>query len=74
MPHSEEDVRDYLNKSLKELRLPTVKACYEQQAHRARKESLSYERYLAELVELECQERLHRRIERFLRDSRLMNS
>jgi len=66
-----EDVKDYLNNSLRELRLPTVKACYEQQAHRARKESLSYERYLAELVELECQERLHRRIERFLRESRL---
>jgi len=70
MPSSE-DIRDYLNKSLKELRLPTVKACYEQQAHRASKESLSYERYLAELVELECLERFHRRIERFLRESRL---
>ena len=66
-----EDVRDYLNRSLRELRLPTVKACYEEQAHRARKESLSYEHYLAELVELECEQRLHRRIERFLRESML---
>jgi DNA replication protein DnaC len=66
-----EDVRYYLNRSLSQLRLPTVKACYEDQANRARKESLTYEQYLAELVELECEERLHRRIERFLKESNL---
>ncbi len=48
-----------------------MKACYEEQAHRARKESLSYEQYLAELVELECEERFNRRVQRFLKESRL---
>jgi len=41
-------------KRLKELRLPTVRTCYEQLAHQAFQESLSYEGYLLELIEREC--------------------
>ena len=33
----------------KELRLPTVRSCYEQQAEMARREGLSYERYLEQV-------------------------
>ena len=33
----------------KELRLPTVRSCYEQQAELARREGLSYERYLEQV-------------------------
>ena len=66
-----ENLNSILNQSLKELHLPTVRACYEKEAHRARQESLGYEHYLAELMELEREERRHRRIERFLRESKL---
>jgi DNA replication protein DnaC len=65
------DVNDVLNHSLRELHLPTVRTCYGEQAERARRESLSYEHYLAELIERECEDRRHRRIERFLRESKL---
>ena len=57
--------------SPKALRLPTVRSCYEQQAEMARREGLSYERYLEELPEHERQGRHQRRIERLLRESAL---
>jgi len=56
---------------LKELCLPTIRASYPQQADLARQESLSYEAYLFELAQQERQVRRNRRIERYLRDSRL---
>jgi DNA replication protein DnaC len=56
---------------LRALRLPEVRACYEEMAEYARCEGLSYEGYLAELVELEWDGRRNHRIERFLRASRL---
>src|SRR5690606_13599732 len=57
--------------TLRELHLPTIRAIYEEQAEMARRESLSYERYLLELMQRECEERQHRRVERMLRESRL---
>ena len=39
---------------------------------RARQESLSYERYLLDLAEQECESRRSRRVERLLRESRLL--
>jgi DNA replication protein DnaC len=66
-----DNLNTLLNQSLTELHLPTVRACYYEQAERARQESLSYEHYLAELVEREREDRRHRRIERFLRESKL---
>ena len=57
--------------SLKELRMPTVRACYGEQADLARRESLSYERYLLELLRREREERHHNRIRRWLRQSGL---
>lgn len=60
-----------LTSCLKELHLPTVRACYEQEAERARQEALSYEAYLAELMEREREVRRENRIARLLRQSRL---
>jgi len=65
------DVKAQLTPCLKALRLPAVRACYEDQSHRARRESLSYERYLLGLMEHECQRRRENRIARFLRESKL---
>lgn len=65
------DVKESLTQCLKELRLPTVRACYEQEADRARQESLSHEHYLAELVEQEREVRRQNRIARRLRESNL---
>lgn len=56
---------------LKELHLPTIRESFEDIAHKAQQESLSYERYLLELTERECEARRQRRIERLLRESRL---
>jgi DNA replication protein DnaC len=64
-------MKESLAQCLKELRLPTVRACYEQEAERARQESLSHEHYLAELVEREREVRRQNRIARRLRESRL---
>ncbi|MBT8361773.1 MAG: IS21-like element helper ATPase IstB [Deltaproteobacteria bacterium] len=66
---------DHLNAqlvdSLKQLYLTTIKACYQDEAELARRESLSYESYLAELVTRECEERRRKRIARYLRESKL---
>jgi len=60
-----------LAQCLKELRLPTVRACYEEEADRARRETLTYEYYLAEVIEREREVRRHNRIQRLLRESKL---
>jgi DNA replication protein DnaC len=65
------DLKSTLTQGLKELRLPTMRACYEEEAERARQESLIHEHYLAELVEREREERRQKRIARFLRESKL---
>jgi DNA replication protein DnaC len=51
--------------------LPTFRECFEELARRALQETSSYEQYLLELAERECQARLAKRTERLLRDSRL---
>jgi DNA replication protein DnaC len=56
---------------LRELHLPTFRECFEELARRAVQETASYEQYLLELAERECQARWAKRIERLLRDSRL---
>lgn len=60
-----------LDDCLKELRLPTVRACYPELVEQATQESLGYERFLFELLDREREGRWQRRIERYLRDSRL---
>jgi DNA replication protein DnaC len=60
-----------LTDHLKELRMPTVRQCYRDEADRARRESLSYECYLLEVVRREAEVRRHNRIERLLRQAKL---
>ena len=65
------ELREPLNGYLKTLHLPSVRACYEQQAECARKEDWLYELFLLELMRTECEERRQNRIARLLRESRL---
>jgi len=60
-----------LNDALKELHLPTVRECYQEEAQRAQAESASYEQYLLELVEREREARRANRVSRLLRESKL---
>jgi DNA replication protein DnaC len=65
------DVKQALEGHLRELHLPTFRACYEQSARQAQAETLTYEQYLLQLAERECESRRHNRIERWLRESKL---
>lgn len=67
----ETNVKVKLINYLKELHLPTIRECYENHAHQAEAESLSYERYLLEVMEREVEIRRHNKIERLLKESRL---
>jgi DNA replication protein DnaC len=61
-----------LNDQLKELRLPTFREQFQTLAEQATREGLSYPHYLAGLVSRECQTRNHSRVQRLLRNSRLL--
>jgi len=65
-------VHGSLTDCLRELHLPTIRRDYQATAQRARQESLSYERYLLDLAEHECEARRGHRVERLLRESRLL--
>ncbi|MBK5100267.1 MAG: IS21-like element helper ATPase IstB [Desulfobacteraceae bacterium] len=65
------ELKSALTECLKELHLPTVRACYEEEADRARRENLTYEYYLAEVMEREREVRRHNRVQRLLRESKL---
>ena len=60
-----------MNEYLLELRLPAIRRWFGEKARRAEAETLSHERYLLELAELECQERRQNRIARLLQESKL---
>ena len=64
-------IKDRLTPILKDLRLSTIYKSFDQEAERARQESLSYEEYLLGLVEYEWETRRQNRITRQLRASRL---
>lgn len=63
--------RERLESQFKELQLPTVRTCYADVARQARQETLSYEQFLCDLLEHECQVRHDNRIQRRLHESRL---
>ena len=65
------DIKDRLSEHLRELHLPTIRSCYEDKARHAERETLSYEQYLFEVAELECQARRENRIARLLQASKL---
>jgi len=56
---------------LKELHLPTVRECYQERAAVACREALSYEQYLFDVIQQECEVRHENRIDRLLRESTL---
>ena len=60
-----------IHTSLKELHLPAIRECYQEQSEVARAESFSYEQYLLGLIEHECEARREKRMARFLKDSKL---
>jgi DNA replication protein DnaC len=64
-------IRTALLENLKELHLPTMRGCFEEAAQQAEKETLSYEQYLLELAERECEARRRNRIVKLLRESEL---
>ena len=64
-------IKEQIIHHLKQLHMPTIRRCYEQIAGQARKESLSYEQYLLELLKLECEVRRENRVARNLRASKL---
>jgi DNA replication protein DnaC len=65
-------VRESLTDCLRDLHLPTMRREYESAAQRARQESSSYEAYLLDLAERECEARRANRVERLLQGSRLL--
>ena len=65
------NIKADLTQSLKYLHLPTIRQCYEEVARQAERETLSYERYLHELVQRECDERSENRTTKMLRESQL---
>jgi DNA replication protein DnaC len=65
------EVRPALLEQLKDLRLPTVRECYEDTARRAERETLSYEQYLLEVISRECEQRRKSKVQRLLKDSAL---
>lgn len=69
--HDQPELKPMLTGYLKELHLPTIRKFYEDHTRKAIQESLSYERYLHELLERECEVRRNNRIERLLKESRL---
>jgi DNA replication protein DnaC len=64
-------VRTALMENLKTLHLPAMRGCFEQAAQQAEQETLSYEQYLLELSERECEARRRNRIATLLRESGL---
>jgi DNA replication protein DnaC len=71
MNTAQTDMKAQLMENMKELHLPAMRGCFEEQARQAQQESMSYERYLLGLTEREIEARRGRRIERLLRESRL---
>lgn len=65
------DLKTMMTDCLKELHLPTVRECYQEQADRARSESLTHEQYLLDLMEREREVRRQNRVARLLRESKL---
>jgi DNA replication protein DnaC len=64
-------VKATLVENLRELHLRAMLACFEDTARRAEKGTFSYEQYLLELSQRECEQRHSNRIRRLLQDSGL---
>ena len=62
---------DQIQNNLKSLHMPAMRHSYEELADQARAEAWGYEKYLLQLLNLECQVRWENRISRNLRASKL---
>jgi len=60
-----------LNQSLRDLHLTTMCKHYQDLSEKAQSETLSYEEYLFSVVDIECQTRRIRRIDKRLKESRI---
>ncbi len=60
-----------MNNHLKQLRLRTIRECYEELSQRAENDHWTYQQYLAALCDQELAGRLQRRIERHLLEAKL---
>lgn len=67
----ETPIRSALLDNLTQLHLPAMRICFEEAARRAEKETLSYEQYLLELTERECEARDRNRVAKLLKESSL---
>jgi len=65
------DVTSQLTEQLKELRLPTIRDCFQDSATRAATENLSHLAYLSELATMECESRREGRIKRLMTKSQI---
>ncbi len=63
--------QDQIVENLKQLHMPIIRRSYEEVAGQARAETWSYEQYLLELLNLECEARRQNRISRNLHLSKL---
>lgn len=63
--------QEQITNNLKHLHMPTIRRSYEEIAAQARGDAWSYEQYLSELLNLECEVRRQNRISRNLRTSKL---
>ena len=61
-----------LAERLKELRLPTFRERHESLAEQAAREKWTYTRYLADLIERECETRMQSRVTKLMKGSRLL--
>jgi DNA replication protein DnaC len=64
-------ITEQITEHLRELHLPAIRECWEEEAKRARREVASYESYLLELARRECEVRSDHRVVRLLRESQL---
>jgi DNA replication protein DnaC len=69
--NQQRDLAKGIGQSLRELCLPAIRQCFEEKAKQAERESMSYQLYLSELLDRECQERRTKRIARLLQASKL---
>jgi len=66
--------QEQIDSNLKSLHMPALRRSYEEVAEQARANSWSYEQYLLELLNIECEVRQQNRISRNLRTSKLPTS
>lgn len=71
-PSPRNETTERLQAQLKDLRLPTFRESFQALADQAVREGLSHPQYLAELTSRECQTRNYSRVQRLLRNSRLL--